>query len=394
MKKLIKLMLGFLLVGGVSSAQTTVVSATVVDSDGTIWTNGSWYMTFTSNPSNPNPANYLYNGAPIPPSVASQSGPLDGTGSMLATVYQSSAIAPAGSGWTLVVCPNASTQCGSSYFAAVGPTMSLSSILTGVIPPPRFKAVANSFGYNDNEASIQLVAGSMYWNVTTASLRCYNNVIPVWAPCNGVSSPFSIYTFTGCGGMLELGQNIINPTCSATYSSTPSSASISNTDSIDSPLVLITPFTSGTITGTFSHNTTTTTTVTLTAIGSSTQVATQTYTWKARIFGGSGAAGATSSVTASGNTAVLSNSSVLSSAGLGAEVVGQTFGPYTVSGQNIYLLLLGSSHTFIDANTGFPFAFNFPTPVTFVNQYGVTVTMYLYQSTNALFGSYAPKVVS
>ena len=394
MKNIIKLMLGFLLAGGVTSAQTTVASATVTDSDGTVWQNGSWYVAFTPNPSNPNPANYRYNGAPIPPSVANQSGPLDGTGAMSATVYQNSAIVPAGSGWTLTVCPNASTPCGNIYFAAVGATMSLSSVLTGVIPPPRFKALANSYGYNDNEASVQLVAGSMYWNTTTASLRCYNNVTPAWVPCNGTSSPFSIYTFTGCGGMLELGQSVTNPTCSATYSSTPSSASISNTDSIDSPLVLITPFTSGIIVGTFSHNTVTTTTVTLTAIGSSTQVATQTFLWKARIFGGSGAAGATSSVTASGSTAVLSNSSVLSSAGLGAESVGQTFGPFTVSGQNIYLLLTGGTHTFIDANTGFPFAFNSPTTVTFVNQYGVTVTMYLYQSTNALFGSYAPKVVS
>jgi hypothetical protein len=99
-------------------------------------------------------------------------------------------------------------------------------------------------------------------------------------------------------------------------------------------------------------------------------------------------------VTASGTTAILSTSDVIASAQLGAETVGQSFGPFAPSGQKIYLLLIGGSHTFIDAGTGFPFAFNTPTTVTFVNQYGVSITMYLYQSTNLLYGIYTPKVAS
>ena len=212
--------------------------------------------------------------------------------------------------------------------------------------------------------------------------------------CSGGGGGFSITSFTGCGGSLELGQTVTNPTCGASYSSAPSSAAITNSDSIDSPLNLISPFTSGTIVGSFHHTTSTSTTVTLTALGASSQTATQTYTWQPRIFGGVGAGGATSSVTASGTTAVLSTSDVLASAGLGTETTGETFGPYSPSAQYIYLLLTSSSHTFIDANTGFPFAFNAPTTVTFTNEYGVSVTMYLYQSTNALYGSYLPKVTS
>lgn len=210
-----------------------------------------------------------------------------------------------------------------------------------------------------------------------------------------LNSGFTINSFTGCGGSLELGQTVTNPTCSATYSGTPVSANITNTDSIDSPLVLITPFTSGTIVGSFHHVTITTTTVTLTAIGSSSQTANQTYSWNERIFSGLGTAGASSTVTASGTTAVLSTSDVLPSAGLGAETVGQTFGPYAPSGQAVYLLLTGSSHTFTDVCSGFPFAFNAPLTVTFVNQFGVSLTMYLYQSTNSLTGScFEPEVAS
>jgi hypothetical protein len=211
--------------------------------------------------------------------------------------------------------------------------------------------------------------------------------------CSG-GGGFTINSFTGCAGSLELGQTVTNPTCVATYTGVPSSANITNTDSIDSPLVLSSPFTTGTIVGSFHHSAIATTTVTLTATGASTQTATQQYTWQPRIFGGVGTAGATSTVTASDTTAVLSTSDALPSAGLGAETVGQTFGPYTPSAQNVYLLLLGGSHTFIDAGTGFPFAFNPPITVTFVNEFGVTVTMYLYQSTNPLYGTYTPKVAS
>lgn len=210
----------------------------------------------------------------------------------------------------------------------------------------------------------------------------------------GLTSVFSITSFTGCNGSLELGASVTNPTCSATYTATPSSANITNTDSIDSPLTLSTPFASGTIVGTFTHTTTHTTTVTLTAVGSSTQTATQTYSWNPRIFCGDGIGGATSTVTAVGTSAVLSTSDVIPSAGLGAEQVGQIICSVSPAGQSVYLLLTGNSETFVDNNTGFPFAFNTPTAVTFVNINGVSVSMFLYQSTNVLTGTFAPKRTS
>lgn len=243
---------------------------------------------------------------------------------------------------------------------------------------------------------VQAVNGGFGLDTSSAN-GCPKVVAGVWTITSGncgTSSPFSITSFTGCGGALELGATVTNPHCSATYSATPSNANITNTDGISSPTVLSTPFTSGTITGSFTHAAVATTTVTLTAVGGSTQTATQTYTWKPRIFGGLGSTGATSSVTASGTNAILSTSDSIASAGLGAEVVGQTFGPFSPSGQAVYLLLTGGSHTFTDATTGFPFAFNAPIMVTFVNSQGVTVTMYLYQSTNPLTGTFSPRVAS
>jgi hypothetical protein len=99
-------------------------------------------------------------------------------------------------------------------------------------------------------------------------------------------------------------------------------------------------------------------------------------------------------VTASGTTAVLSNSTAIASAGLGAETVEQIIGSYTPYGQAIYLLLTGGSHTFTDANTGLPMAFNAPITVTFTNVNGVTLTMYLYQTTNSLYANFQPKIAS
>lgn len=205
---------------------------------------------------------------------------------------------------------------------------------------------------------------------------------------------FSIISFTG-GQAGELGQAFVNPTFAAAYGGTPISANITNTDAIDSPHGLTTPFTAATLTGSFAHSTTATTTFTLHATnGVLSPTATQAFTWAERIFAGIGTAGATSTVTASGTTAVLSTTDVLASAGLGVETVGQTFGPFTPFGQAIYLLLTGATHTFTDNISGFPFAVNAPITVTFVNQYGVSLTMYLYSSANPLTGIFQPKVTS
>lgn len=213
-----------------------------------------------------------------------------------------------------------------------------------------------------------------------------------------ISAPLTITSFSGCSGTVEFGQNITNPSFAATYSTTPASANITNTDGIASPTSLSTPFTSGTVTGTFTHSTVVTTTFTLTAMGSSTQTATCTDIWQPRIFGGIGTSGATGA-TASGTTAVLSGATgTLPSIQLGAETVGQSLGSYQPSGQNIYLLLIGGSHTFTDACTGFPFPFNSPTSISFVNAQGATVAMNLYQTTNSLTYTggcaFTPKVAS
>jgi len=212
-----------------------------------------------------------------------------------------------------------------------------------------------------------------------------------------IAPGFSITSFN-CSlcGTVEIGATITNPAFTVSYSATPTSAAITNTAGISSPTTLTTPFTGATVTGAFTLSTQGSITFTLTAVGASTKATTKAIVVNPRSFGGVGAAGATSSVTASGTTAVLSTGAILTSAGLLSTPVNVSaaFGTYSPSLQKIYILCTGGSRTFKDSVTGFSFAFNAPTAVSFVNANGVTVTMYLYESTNLLSGPYSILVVS
>lgn len=204
---------------------------------------------------------------------------------------------------------------------------------------------------------------------------------------------FSINSFTG-GSVVEVGVSIVNPAFAATYSSTPTSANITNTDGINSPHSLSSPFTSGTIIGTFVHNVSTSITFTLNAFsGSINKSATSIINWFPRSFAGSGASGAVSA-TASGTSAILNGGAgTLSSAGLHSTDVGQTYS-VSPSGNYVYLFLVGGSHIFKDTISNFPFVMNTPTSVSFVNQNGATIAMFLYQSQNSLTGTFNIQIVS
>lgn len=216
----------------------------------------------------------------------------------------------------------------------------------------------------------------------------YNN-----ADCTTGTTSFAINSFTG-GSTVEIGATVTNPAFSASYVATPASAQITNTDGTNSPFNLTTPFTSATITGTFTKSAQSTTTFTLsaTSTGNVTKTATQVIAFVPRVFGGVGTAGATGCTVGTTTCTLATATGTLNNAGLSASQINLVFGPYTASNQKIYVLLIGNSHTnWIDASTGFFLPFNSPTSVSFVNQYGDTVSMYLYETTNLLTGSFSPK---
>jgi hypothetical protein len=116
-KRLAFALSGILLCSGISMAQNTTVSATLVDTDGTVWTGASWELTFNPNPVQPNAAVYNMSGAPLDPAVTTQKGAANGTGVMFFTSFDNSFITPSGSSWTLKVCPKASAACGVYKFS-------------------------------------------------------------------------------------------------------------------------------------------------------------------------------------------------------------------------------------------------------------------------------------
>lgn len=190
MKKLLALALLAACSLGVSYAQTTAISATVVDSDVTTWANGTWRIDWTPGPSNPKLSAYTNNGSALASSTAFQSGTLNGSGVLVVTVYDSSLTFPTGSGYALTVCSNTSAACSIYNFATAGSTQNISAALTASITAPRFKAVNGTYGYNDGEATLSIATGATYWNVTSNTSRCYTG--SAWAACTAGAAGGSV----------------------------------------------------------------------------------------------------------------------------------------------------------------------------------------------------------
>jgi len=182
MKKFL-LFLGALLLGSsVCVAQTTAVTATVVDSDSTVWVAAPYSWSFQPGPAQSNPALYTYNGAPL--ASFSGSGAADGSGniSISSAIYDVTLIRPVGASYNLTVCPNASTKCSTINFSPSTGSMDVSAAVNAAIVAPRFKAVSGAYGYNDGEAILQLQPGSTYWNTTSSVSRCYTG--SGWGVCS------------------------------------------------------------------------------------------------------------------------------------------------------------------------------------------------------------------
>lgn len=192
-------------------------------------------------------------------------------------------------------------------------------------------------------------------------------------PC--ASSPYEIgYTgITSASGTISYA----NPTL-------PTSASVSDGTNVDT---LTTPFTSWTL----SHSYTTNTTFTLTALGDGQTITeTQGLAFLPRSYGGTGTGGSATNVVVTGTSAALEGATgTLTNGGLASSSVGQVYNVTTSGTQYVYLLLAtnvsnpgGGSFTTPGPTV---FAMNAPTTITVTGQYGGTWTGYLYRSVNSFF---------
>lgn len=393
MKKKIAFWLYIILGGAIMHAQNTTLTGTVQDSDAQVWGGAVWIATLN------NPVG----GTPV---YANGSGrvPLSFTGKLtIGGVFQSASVAdnsqiiPAGTSWTFAICSATSAPCFVTHKLIItGATLDLGTYLSSVITPPRFNASILGYAYNPNEilntvngdGYIDTIAGQQYYylnswvKISGASglTGPYNLTNQVATFLNGslqaVGNPFSASISCSAAGTFETGNVSTNPnSCTFTYAngSVASSALTDGTHNV----TLTTPFTSGSLA--YSYSTNTTFTVNATATNTEVASASDSISFLPREFGGVGTAGATGA-TASGTTAVLVTATgTLSSAGLGNQ---STWGPYSPANQKIYVFGLNSSCSFTSG--GFAFPMNTPTHISFTNQYGSVISMYLYESTNLL----------
>lgn len=177
MRKIICL-LGLLVGSAVGFGQTSAVTATITDTDGTAWASGPYTIQLVNSSGQPIAAGGAYRidtGATI---TNSFSGTLDGSGALSVTLTTTSNINPAGTKWKFGICPNTiPATCGGTSLA-VSASGSLSSQLSASIVAPRIGGGQGTQAYADVE--VATVPNNSYYNITTPALRCY---AAAWAAC-------------------------------------------------------------------------------------------------------------------------------------------------------------------------------------------------------------------
>jgi Pectate lyase superfamily protein len=157
-----------------AQAQTTLTSATVTDSNGQAFINGTYSIAFFTNGL---PGPFFLNGAPFNAQTVF-AGNLDVTGSFTnIPIPSNTSITPSGTSWSFTVCPQANSNCYTTPIKITGTSLNVSAFIT---PPPiqvnaNPKAVASA--YQDSEI-VGPVVGYTYFNLTSQTLRTCTVAIP------------------------------------------------------------------------------------------------------------------------------------------------------------------------------------------------------------------------
>lgn len=164
-----------------ASGQTTTTTATVTDTDGTAWANAGYTINIVS---------------PIPPVTSpgnnhfttTFTGTLNSSGQLSVTLQAVLNIYPANTTWKFCLTP---TVTGPQTFCTTVPvgntgqgSEDISTQLNAAILAPRISGGSLASGYAD--AEVPAVGGSMYFNVTSNTFRCYTTS---WGACGSGGSP-------------------------------------------------------------------------------------------------------------------------------------------------------------------------------------------------------------
>jgi hypothetical protein len=198
--------IGVLIFGcaGILSAQSTVATATVVDPSSQIWANGSITYMFQGNGSFG--GTYQWQGANLPAIyITPQTIKLNSSAVGTFTVPDSSAISPAGSKWSITVCPNASAPCITMASPITGTTEDISSLINSNITTPQITIGNMPLVYNFNEVQTSFNQGGIVYNTILNGPYYFNGT--AWLPFSGGAITL---TTAGTSGSATLIGNILN----------------------------------------------------------------------------------------------------------------------------------------------------------------------------------------
>lgn len=186
-----------LLLGISALGQTTAVTATLQDSNGQLWANGSYTITFVPTPGIPGP--FYWQGNVFAPQV--YRGSMNGSGVLSVTLPDNFTITPSGSQWSFVLCSNTSAPCSTIVVPVTGTTEDFSSTFSSRITPPMLFSAPMPRAYSSAEIYTPPPnQGGQYFNVGNSIPYFWNGT--TWINLGGTVTSIgltlpSLFTCTG-----------------------------------------------------------------------------------------------------------------------------------------------------------------------------------------------------
>lgn len=171
--------------------QLLSVTATLTDSDGTLWVNGTCSVQVYS----PNGAPF-FGSTPVP--TAPQTCAIDGSGVLTTSIYNTSTITPIGAQYRFNI-NSATSAPGTTFLTPVTAANMTSTLVAAIAPtPPRFSAaVAYTYGYADIEAIATAPGGQYFKTTATAGTRIWSG--SAWT--SGGGSAFTCNAGSNCAAL-------------------------------------------------------------------------------------------------------------------------------------------------------------------------------------------------
>lgn len=190
MKKLFIIL--FILISSLAYAQSTTVTATVVDGGGQVWANGIYQIDLI----NFQGGQPTWSGGPLTTHYGVQ--PLTIGGFFTIIIPDNNFITPKGTMWRFTICPNATSSCGIVDTAVNGPAVDISAIITPKLPVPLvYPSTTLPKAYVDTEVKISGYKpnsqATLYYDVSANCIKYFDGL--VWL-CTGTGGGGGVFPKT------------------------------------------------------------------------------------------------------------------------------------------------------------------------------------------------------